>query len=114
MFVLFFGTKKKYPNIAHHSIWLGKRFKSLLTDIFDNKILSDDFSLYIHRPTATDKSHLKVEIVLFLCLLPNLQGKVNWNEEGDKLKERIVNALDLTILQLKKNICDAFHDTNRF
>ena len=45
MFVLFFGTKKQYPKIAHHSIWLGKRFKSLLKDIFDNKILSKDFSL---------------------------------------------------------------------
>ncbi|MDC3072155.1 phytoene desaturase family protein [bacterium] len=114
MFVLFFGTKKKYPNIAHHSIWLGKRFKSLLTDIFDNKILSDDFSLYIHRPTATDKSFAPQDCDSFyvLCPVPNLQGKVNWNEEGDKLKERIVNALDLTILpQLKKNICDAFYMT---
>ncbi len=114
MFVLFFGTKKNYPNIAHHSIWLGKRFKSLLTDIFDNKTLSDDFSLYIHRPTATDKSFAPQDCDSFyvLCPVPNLQGKVNWNEEGDKLKDRIVNALDLTILpQLKENICDAFYMT---
>ena len=41
MFVLFFGTKKQYNNIAHHSIWLGKRFKGLLKDIFDNKVLSN-------------------------------------------------------------------------
>ncbi len=114
MFVLFFGTKKQYLNIAHHSIWLSKRFKGLLTDIFDNKILSEDFSLYIHRPTATDKSFAPKGCDSFyvLCPVPNLQGNINWAIEGDKLKDRIVNALDSTILpELKNNICDEFYMT---
>ena len=114
MFVLFFGTKKQYPKIAHHSIWLGKRFKSLLKDIFDNKILSKDFSLYIHRPTATDESFAPKGCDSFyvLCPVPNLQGNVNWAIEGDKLKDRIVDALDNTILpDLKNYICDDFFMT---
>ncbi len=114
MFVLFFGTKKKYSNIAHHSIWLGKRFKSLLTDIFDNKVLSEDFSLYIHRPTATDKSFAPKDCDSFyvLCPVPNLQGNINWKIEGDKLRHRIVDALDTTILpELKNYICDEFYMT---
>ncbi len=114
MFVLFFGTKKQYLNIAHHSIWLSKRFKGLLTDIFDNKILSEDFSLYIHRPTATDESFAPkgCDSIYVLCPVPNLQGNINWAIEGDKLKDRIVNALDSTILpELKNNICDEFYMT---
>ena len=114
MFVLFFGTKKQYPKIAHHSIWLGKRFKGLLKDIFDNKILSKDFSLYIHRPTATDESFAPKGCDSFyvLCPVPNLQGNVNWAIEGDKLKDRIVDALDNTILpDLKNYICDDFFMT---
>ena len=114
MYVLFFGTKKQYLNIAHHSIWLSKRFKGLLTDIFDNKILSEDFSLYIHRPTATDESFAPKGCDSFyvLCPVPNLQGNVNWAIEGDKLKDRIVDALDSTILpELKNNICDEFYMT---
>ncbi len=114
MFVLFFGTKKQYPKIAHHSIWLGKRFKSLLKDIFDNKILSEDFSLYIHRPTATDKSFAPEGCDSFyvLCPVPNLQGNVDWSREGIKLQNRIVEALEKTILpELKKNICDDFFMT---
>ena len=114
MFVLFFGTTKQYPNIAHHSIWLGKRFKSLLKDIFDNKILSEDFSLYIHRPTATDKSFAPKGCDSFyvLCPVPNLQGNIDWKTEGSKLQSRIINALELTILpELKKNICDDFFMT---
>ena len=114
MFVLFFGTKKQYPKIAHHSIWLGKRFKSLLKDIFDNKILSEDFSLYIHRPTATDKSFAPEGCDSFyvLCPVPNLQGNVDWSKEGIKLQNRIVEALEKTILpELKKYICDDFFMT---
>ena len=114
MFVLFFGTKRQYPNIAHHSIWLGKRFKSLLKDIFDNKILSEDFSLYIHRPTATDQSFAPKGCDSFyvLCPVPNLQGNVNWSVEGIKLQTRIIKALEQTILpNLQENISDEFFMT---
>ena len=50
------GTKKIYKDIAHHTIWMGKRYEGLLKDIFNKRILADDFSLYLHRLTATDKS----------------------------------------------------------
>ena len=75
MFVLYFGTKKTYPKVAHHTIWMGKRFKGLLSDIFEKKVLANDFSLYLHRPTATDKSFAPKGCDSFyvLCPVPNLQ-----------------------------------------
>ncbi len=114
LFVLFFGTKKKYNSVAHHTVWMGKRFKGLLTDIYDKKILAEDFSLYIHRPTATDKSFApnKCDSFYVLCPVPNLQGKVNWNKEAPKLKNRIILSLEKTILpSLSKYICDEFYMT---
>ncbi len=111
MFVLFFGTKFKYDNVAHHTIWLGKRFKTLLSDIFDKKILAKDFSLYIHRPTATDDSFAPKNCDSFyvLCPVPNLKGNINWSNEGKRLKNDIVTALDKTLLpNLKKTICNEF------
>ena len=54
LFVLFFGTTRAYEDVEHHTIWLGKRYKDLLNDIFNRKVLSEDFSMYLHRPTATD------------------------------------------------------------
>src|SRR5208283_2781561 len=56
LFVIYFGTKKRYPGIKHHTIILGDRYRELLDDIFKEKRLGDDFSLYLHRPTATDPS----------------------------------------------------------
>ncbi|MFN4173733.1 MAG: phytoene desaturase family protein, partial [Parachlamydiaceae bacterium] len=56
LFVLYFGTNIEYPDIPHHTILFGKTYKELLSDIFDSKILSNDLSLYLHRPSATDRS----------------------------------------------------------
>jgi phytoene desaturase len=56
LFVWYFGTKRQYGDVPHHTIMLGPRYKELLADIFDRKILADDFSLYLHRPTASDPS----------------------------------------------------------
>ena len=105
LFVLFFGTDKSYGDIAHHTIWMGKRYESLLKDIFDKKILADDFSLYLHRPTATDSSFAPDghDSFYVLCPVPNLQGDVDWSVEGPALRDRIVAALDNTILPELKN-----------
>ena len=56
LFVLFFGTKKRYENVQHHTIIFGKEYKRLLKKIFKGNELPDDISIYLHRPTATDKS----------------------------------------------------------
>ena len=100
LFVLYFGTTRVYPEVAHHTIWMGDRYRELLDDIFHGKTLSDDFSLYLHRPTATDPSFAPAGCDSFyvLCPVPNLQGVVNWEKEAPRLQSRIVAALDRTIL----------------
>ena len=54
--VIYFGTDRRYPDLAHHTILFGKRYRGLLDDIFGAKVLADDFSLYLHAPTVTDPS----------------------------------------------------------
>ena len=100
LFVLYFGTTQTYPDVAHHTIWLGERYRELLADIFYQKVLSEDFSLYVHRPTATDPSFAPPGCDSFyvLCPVPNLQGNIDWETEGPRLRDRIVAALERTIL----------------
>ena len=100
LFVLYFGTTRTYPGVAHHTIWMGPRYRELLRDIFHRKILADDFSLYLHRPTATDPSFAPpgCESFYVLCPVPNQQAKIDWSVEGPRLRNRIVAALDRTIL----------------
>lgn len=111
LYVLYFGTKNQYPDVAHHTIWLGQRYKEHLKDIFDRKILTEDFSLYLHRPTATDPSFAPdgCDSFYVLCPVPNLQGNIDWDIEGKKLRDRIVSALSKTILpDLENTICSDF------
>jgi phytoene desaturase len=114
LFVLYFGTTRTYPEVAHHTIWMGPRYRELLEDIFHRQVLADDFSLYLHRPTATDPSFAPPGCDSFyvLCPVPNLQAKVDWEVEGPRLRDRIVAALDRTILPgLTESITADFYKT---
>jgi phytoene desaturase len=100
LFVLYFGTGRQYPDLARHTIWLGKRYKGLLNDIFHKKVLAEDFSLYVHRPTATDPSFAPEGCDAFyaLCPVPNLKADIDWRKEAPLLRDRIVAGLQRTIL----------------
>ena len=111
LYVFFFGTTIKYENVAHHTIWLTERFEELLSDIFDRKTLTEDFSLYIHRPTATDTSFAPPNCDSFyvLCPVPNLQASIDWDIEGKRLRDRIVMALSKTVLPKLEDYIIAEH-----
>ncbi len=100
LFVLYFGSRRRYPNVAHHTIWLGQRYRELLRDIFHGSTLPQDFSLYIHRPTATDPSFAPAGCDSFYVLapVPNLHADIDWVRAGPLLQQRIVAALDQTLL----------------
>jgi len=100
LYVLYFGTRRQYPDVAHHTIWFGPRYKEHLADIFQRGFLADDFSLYVHRPTATDPSFAPdgCDSFYVLCPVPNQNAKINWSVEGPALQDRIVGALENTML----------------
>ncbi|MEM7386225.1 MAG: phytoene desaturase family protein, partial [Verrucomicrobiota bacterium] len=106
LFVLYFGTDRTYPEIAHHTILLGERYKPLLQDIFDRKHLAEDFSLYLHAPTRTDPSMAPPGCESFYVLspVPNLRGKVDWEEEKDRYAEKILESLEVICPNLRKHI----------
>lgn len=118
LFVLYFGTAQQYPDVAHHTIWMGPRYRELLNDIFHRKVLAEDFSIYLHRPTATDPSFAPEGCDSFYALVPvpNLKAGIDWTVEGPKLRDRVINALGDTLLPgLKDTIrADFFMTPNDF
>ena len=96
LFVGYLGTDRVYPEVRHHTIVLGRRYRSLLDDIFDKKILADDFSLYLHRPTATDPSLAPDGHDAFYVLspVPNNRSDIDWDRVGDGYFERILAELE--------------------
>jgi phytoene desaturase len=97
LFVLYFGVRKTYPNLAHHNVMFGPRYRGLLADIFDRGRLADDFSLYLHAPSRSDPTLAPPGCETFYALspVPHL-GKLNidWREEGPRYADRILDYLE--------------------
>jgi len=100
LFVWYFGTNRKWDDVPHHSILLGPRHDELLRDVFGRKILAEDFSLYLHRPTATDESLAPPGCDGFYVLspVPNLQGNVDWAVAAEPYRAAIEKSLNDTVL----------------
>ena len=114
LFVYYFGSKKKYENVAHHTIYFGKSYEKHLDKIFEKKILSEDISYYLHRPSATDHSMAPDNQDAFYVLVPvpNNLSKINWANEGDKFKNLVLDKMDTTVLPgIKKNVVSDFYLT---
>lgn len=107
-FLLYLGVKKKYPQLLHHTLILSPRYKHLVEDIFDNKILPDDFSMYLHVPSRTDPGMAPEGSESIYVLIPttNLQGNVNWKDMKRKYANKIINFLEaeFDLVDLRENI----------
>ena len=114
LFVYYFGTKKKYENIQHHTIKFGDKYKEHLDDIFNNKKLNNDISYYLHRPTATDSSMAPKGHDCFYVLVPvpNNQSKIDWMIEGEKIKNLVIDKMEAHLMpDLRSNIVEDFYIT---
>ncbi len=100
LFVWYFGVRRTYPDVDHHTIVLGPRYRGLLDDIFHKKHLADDFSLYLHRPTATDPSLAPQGCEAFYVLspVPNLEGDADWETMAEPYRQAIEKRLEETLL----------------
>ncbi len=100
LFVWYFGTRRRYPDVSHHTILLGPRYRDLLRDIFRRKVLADDFSLYLHRPTATDPSLAPPGCDAFYVLspVPHLGGGIDWRVAAEPYRLSLLRALSATVL----------------
>ena len=100
LFVWYFGTDRRYEDVPHHMILLGPRYEALLKDIFDDHALADDFSLYLHRPTATDASLAPDGCDAFYVLspVPHLGAGIDWGERAESYRARIAKSLSDTVL----------------
>lgn len=98
--VWYFGTRRQYPDVAHHTIALGPRYRELLRDIFNRHHLAEDFSLYLHRPTASDPSMAPPGCDTFYALapVPHLGSGTDWRAQAEPYRQAIERRLSETLL----------------
>lgn len=100
LFVWYFGTRRRFEDVPHHMMVLGPRYEGLLTDIFKRQHLAEDFSLYLHRPTATDASMAPPGHDAFYVLspVPHLDAGVDWATHAETYRLAIQRRLEETVL----------------
>lgn len=107
-YLAYIGVKKKYPQLEHHTLILSERYKELIQDIFYNKVLADDFSMYLHVPTKTDKNMAPegCESMYVLIPTPNLEADVDWGIQKEVFTEKVLAFLEdeFGLEDLKDNI----------
>ena len=114
LFVWYFGTNRRWDDVPHHMMVLGPRYEGLLRDIFARKRLADDFSLYLHRPSATDPSVAPPGHDAFYVLspVPHLDAGVDWSSRAAGYRDAIAEALERTVLPgLRESIVTSFWTT---
>ena len=107
LFVIYFGTRRRYPGGAHHTVLFGPRYREMLREIFHGPELPPDFSLYLHQPTVTDPSLAPpgCESFYVLAPVPHLgAAPIDWARESPGYAERILAALETVLPGLRREI----------
>ncbi|MCB0278612.1 MAG: phytoene desaturase [Calditrichaeota bacterium] len=113
-FLIYMGVKKQYPQLQHHTLVLSKRYKELIRDIFDRKVLADDFSIYLHVPSKTDDTMAPpgCESIYALIPVPNLNAAIDWSSQAERFKNKIIDFLErdfgLEGLRANLKVCETF------
>ncbi len=116
LFVVHFGVKGTYPDIAHHSILFGPRYKGLLDDIYRNGVVPGDFSLYLHHPSVTDPGMAPPGHSTFYALAPVAhlgKAQADWDGAfGQQFADAILDEVERRVAPgLRANLVTRFHYT---
>jgi phytoene desaturase len=100
LFVWYFGSTRRYEDVPQHTMVLGPRYEGLLHDIFKRHHLAEDFSLYLHRPTASDPSMAPPGCDTFYALspVPHLDSGTDWRTMAAPYRQAIQQRLESTLL----------------
>jgi phytoene desaturase len=95
------GTRGMWGDVGHHTILNGPRYRGLVNDIFIKGRLSDDMSLYLHRPAVTDPTVAPEGDDVFYALspVPHLghDSAVDWTREAPLYQDKVAAVLQQVI-----------------
>lgn len=101
LFVVYFGLKRRHPDLKHHTVLFGRRYRELIREIFSGPAVPEDFSLYLHSPSVTDPDLAPPGCSAYYALspVPHLgHAPVDWAVEGPRYRDRILRYLEERLL----------------
>jgi len=95
--VFHWGLDKKYPQLAHHNVFLNDGFRSGLRVIFKEKSADPNPSFYVHAPVRTDPSaapenHDTLSVIVGIGHLDETKEQ-DWNNFRKISREAVIKRL---------------------
>jgi phytoene desaturase len=110
LFVWYFGTRGTrglWPDAGHHTILVGPHYREHIRDLFRTGKITEDMSLYVHRPSVTDPSAAPPGDDTFYALspVPHLgHSAADWSTFTETYKDRVAAMLDGLIPGFRRHI----------
>jgi phytoene desaturase len=97
--VIYFGFRAdghEGERLRHHNILLSPGYETLLNDVFNRKVLPQEFSHYLHLPTLTDPSLAPPghHAAYTLVPVPHNGSGIDWAKVGDAYVDKALRFLD--------------------
>jgi phytoene desaturase len=114
LFVWYFGTRGTrglWPDVGHHTILNGPRYRELCRDIFIRGRLAEDMSLYLHRPSVTDPTAAPEGCDSFYALAPvphlGHDWPVDWAAEAPRYLARLQAVLEPVLPGFRSHLAES-------
>ena len=94
-FMMYWGVKRPYPELAHHNVVFGGDYRGSFTDLFKKMRVPADPSFYVNAPAHTDPSLAPPgkDSLYVLVPVPDQSAGIDWKAEGPRLREQVLDRL---------------------
>lgn len=111
-FVILLGIDRVYEELAHHSIFFSEDYKYEFKQIFNQKVMPDDPTIYVANTSSSNPEHAPENgsNLFILVNAPYLSSNYNWNDHKQQYGHFVIQELEKRGLKdLSKHIL--FKDT---
>ncbi len=95
-FVLLLGVDQQYDQLVHHNIFFSKDYENEFRQIFEEKVMPDDPTIYIANTSYSNPTHAPKDgsNLFVLVNAPYISENYNWNKQAGSYSKKVIQELE--------------------
>ena len=109
-FVLLLGCNKQWDQLKHHNIFFSENYEKEFEDIFEDKLMPEDPTIYIANTSYSDADHAPPDRSnLFILVNSPYVDSQNWESLKNGYSTFLIDTLEKRGLDGLENSIEVFH-----